>query len=226
MYRGNSAARWLQAGTDSGTLGSSRSLHLDWCGGPWHHAERAGAWGQGTRHLWQTTRPAVTHTSSSLLQEPTQQVLFGHHSHPPRQSFCTRRACRKVCVGRWERRGCGCMCRCNQELECSELPAGAVEVMLTAGQWEVQTTLWLRLQSVPPLRQKGFSEIWQKVYVTSHPTLIFTINQLINQSLIHGLIFFWAIPVIQQSHHFSKSCEANGLSQIKFKISISQIPKC
>lgn len=63
----------FKAGQDRGTLGSSWSLHLDWCGGTWHHArlhavEWAGAWGQGTRHLWETTRPAVTHITTILLR--------------------------------------------------------------------------------------------------------------------------------------------------------------
>lgn len=121
------AERDVQGGTDSGTLGSSRSLHLDRCGGPWHHAERAGAWGQGTRHLWQTTRPAVTHTTSSLLQQPTQRVLLGHHSHPPSAPLVSPSAPGALVVkwgwvGGWRGRGCGCGCRCDQGLECSALP--------------------------------------------------------------------------------------------------------
>lgn len=165
------AERDVQGGTDSGTLGSSRSLHLDWCGGPWHHAERAGAWGQGTRHLWQTTRPAVTHTTSSLLQQPTQRVLLGHHSHPPSAPLVSPSAPgalvikwgwvggggADVGVGAgvirgWNVPSCPCVC--------------AVEGLLTADPWEVQTTLWLRPQSVPPLRPEGFPGIWEKVDVT------------------------------------------------------------
>lgn len=91
-----------RAGQDRDTLGSSRSLRLGWCGGPWHHAslhavERAGAWGQGTRHLWETTRPAVTHITTSLLRSwPSKRCLATipnlhvHHSSIPlhQTHFC------------------------------------------------------------------------------------------------------------------------------------------
>lgn len=147
--------KWAcKAGQNRGTLGSSWSLHLDGCGRPWHHArlhtvEWTGAWGQGTRHLWEATRPAVTHNHQSIQEPPPASAVWTslssltwkYHCH---QSLCTAHISLQLSGSEGE-------CRSVLGLECSTLkvPPFAGAEKHTAGLSKVQTAPLHQQQSVP-----------------------------------------------------------------------------